>query len=418
MNNYKNKQSLPYDGKKVAILGYGIEGQDAEKFLKLCGAEITILDKKFNEKYLNELAKFDIVVRSPGVYRFLPQITEAERSGVVITSAVKMFFENCPGKIIGITGTKGKGTTSTLTYEILKAAGREVYLAGNIGKSMLELLPLLNSESYVILEMSSFQLIDLDLSPHIAVVLNITLDHMDWHKNKDEYINAKENIVRYQSTSDWAVINEEYETSKSFADSTKAGVVFFSKQKLESKFKEGLLLRGEHNLENIAAAVAVGRILKIDDNKILEVVRSFKGLEHRLELVGEVNGVTFYNDSFATGPQPTIAAINSFTESETLILGGSDKGLDYSELQSEIEKKNNVKNLILIGDIGEKIGKDIRGKNIISLGKISMAQIVKKAGEVTPKGGVVILSPAAASFDMFKNYKDRGDQFKRAVQSL
>lgn len=407
-----------YKNKKVAILGYGIEGLDAEKFLKSQGAEITILDKKFDKNYLSELHRFDIIVRSPGVYRFLPEIVEAEKSGVLITSAIKIFFENCPGKIIGVTGTKGKGTTSTLIYEILKADGRDVYLSGNIGKPYLELLPHFSKDSWVIMEMSSFQLIDLDLSPRIAVVLNITLDHMDWHKDKEEYVNAKKNIVKHQSSSDWAVINEEYGSSKGFSKDTKAKVVFFSKEKLEDKYKKDLLLRGEHNIENIAAAVAVGNILKINEKTIVNEIRNFKGLEHRLELVDTINGIAFYNDSFATGPQPTIAAINSFTEPETLILGGSDKGLDYGELRSQIEKRGNVKNLILIGDIGEKIGGGIKGKNIVNLGKTSMIQIVKKASEVTPKGGVVILSPAAASFDMFKNYKDRGYQFKNALEKL
>lgn len=410
MNNYKNK--------KIAILGYGIEGADAEKFLKSFGAEVTILDKKNDINYLKNLSKFDIIVRSPGVYRFLPEIIEAERNGTIITSAIKIFFENCPGKIIGVTGTKGKGTTSTLIYEILKADGRDVYLSGNIGKPYLELLSKLSKDSWVVMEMSSFQLIDLDTSPHIAVVLNITLDHMDWHKNRKEYVDAKKNIVSHQTSNDFAVINSEYETPKSFAINAKGKVVEFSRHALEAKFKKDLLLRGEHNLENIAAAVAVGGVLKIDDNKILKVVRNFKGLEHRLELVDEINGISFYNDSFATGPQPTIAAISSFTEPETLILGGSDKGLDYTELRIKIEEKDNVKNLILMGDIGEKIGKDIKGKNIINLGKTSMIQVVKKSFEMTHKGGVVILSPAAASFDMFKNYKDRGDQFKKAVKYL
>lgn len=404
--------------KKVAILGYGIEGKDAEKFLKKQGAKITILDKKFDENYLKGLKNFDVIVRSPGVYRFLPEIIKAEKEGVEVSSAVKIFFENCPGKIIGVTGTKGKGTTATLIYEILEKDKRDVHLAGNIGKPYLELLPKLTKESFVILEMSSFQLIDMEVSPHIAVVLNITADHLDWHKNIREYVDAKKNIVAHQASSDFAVINEEYKVPKSFAKLTKGKVVFFSKGKLEDRFKNKLLLRGEHNLENIAAATAVAEILKVGEDKILEAVRNFKGLEHRLELVGSALGRTFYNDSFATGPQPTIAAIRSFNEPETLILGGSDKGLDYSELRSEIEKRDNVKNLILIGVIGEKIGLGIEGKNVINLGKTSMIRIIEKAYEVTPKGGVIILSPAAASFDMFENYKDRGNQFKAAVLNL
>jgi UDP-N-acetylmuramoylalanine--D-glutamate ligase/UDP-N-acetylenolpyruvoylglucosamine reductase len=404
--------------KKVAILGYGLEGQDAQKYFKNLGVDVTILDKKFDEKYLENLNKFDIIVRSPGIYRYLPEIVNAEKEGVEITSALKIFFEKCPGKIIGVTGTKGKGTTSTLIYEILKNAGKDVYLVGNIGKPYLDILSKLSKDSIIVMELSSFQLIDMDRSPHIAVVLNITLDHMDWHKDKEEYINAKKNIVRHQSVSDWAVLNEEYEVSRNFAKLTKGKVEFFSKEKLESKYKEELLLRGEHNLENIAAAVSVSKIVGVDEDIILKTVRSFKGLEHRLELVGTINGVTFYNDSFATGPQPTIAAINSFTEPETLILGGSDKGLDYRQLRDEIEKRDNVKNLILIGQIGEKIGGGIKGKNIINLGKTSMIHIIDAAQRVSPKGGVVILSPAAASFDMFENYKDRGNQFKKAVQSL
>src|SRR3990172_6197208 len=160
---------MDYKGKKVAVLGYGIEGRDAEKFLKKREAEVTVLDKKFDENYLSDLASFDVVVRSPGVYRYLPEIIDAEKSGAQITSAIKIFFENCPAKTIGVTGTKGKGTTSTLIYEILKKAGRDIYLAGNIGKPFLELLPKLTNDSWVILEMSSFQLIDMDVSPHIAV---------------------------------------------------------------------------------------------------------------------------------------------------------------------------------------------------------------------------------------------------------
>jgi UDP-N-acetylmuramoylalanine--D-glutamate ligase len=409
-----------FAGREVAILGLGLEGKDLFGFLKKEKANITVFDRTLDgENYLaGGLNSYDIVFRSPGAYRFMLEILDAERNGVAISSAVKLFFRLCPGKIIGVTGTKGKGTTSTLIYEIMKKAGKDVYLVGNIGKPYLELLPKLTPESWVIMEMSSFQLIDLDASPHIAVVLNITQDHLDWHKDVREYLGAKKNIVRYQNKTDFAVINSDYATPKSFAKDTAGKVVFFSKAKLETKFKTDLLLRGAHNLENIAAAVAVGRILKISDLLIQKVVHNFKGLEHRLELVKTVKEVTFYNDSFATGPQPTIAAINSFTEPETVILGGSDKGLDFKDLRQMIQKKENVKNLILIGLTGWEIGGGIPGKNIINLGKTSMDQIVKKALEITPKGGVVLLSPAAASFDMFKNYKDRGEQFKIEVNSL
>ena len=404
--------------KKIAILGYGIEGRDVKRFLEKQRADVEILDVKFDKNYLRDLGRFNIVIRSPGVYRYLPELLEAEKNGVEISSAIKLFFDLCPAKIVGVTGTKGKGTTATLIYEILKKAGKDVYLAGNIGKPYLELLSVINSESLVVLELSSFQLIDLKKSPHIAVVLNVTQDHLDWHKDIDEYTGAKKNIVRYQSTSDFAFINEEYEIPKSFAEETKAKVIYFSGKTLNKKYRDGLLLRGEHNLENIAAAVFVADILKVDEAAILSVLQSFKGLPYRLELVDTVNGVTFYNDSFATGPQPTIAAIKSFTEPETVILGGSDKGLDYKELKQEIESRKNIKNLILIGEIGKKIGGGIKNKNIINLGKTSMNRIIEVACEVTPKGGVVLLSPAAASFDMFANYKERGSAFKKAVLAL
>ena len=430
MNDVKKKFGITLEpevqfvgfSKKVAILGYGLEGQDAEKYFKDLGEDITILDRKFDKNYLSNLNSFGIIVRSPGVYRYLPEIVKAEKSGVEITSAIKLFFEECPGRIIGVTGTKGKGTTSTLIYEILKNAGKDVYLAGNIGKPYLELLPKLTKESFVILELSSFQLIDLTKSPQIAVVLNITLDHLDWHKNKEEYISSKKNIVRYQTVSDLAVINSEYAVSRNFAKLTKAKVIFFDKRKLEEKCKKRLLLRGEHNLENIAASVYVSKILKIKEDVILKTIRSFKGLEHRLELVRQVKGVTFYNDSFATGPQPTIAAIKSFNEPETLILGGSDKGLNYDELGKVIGETKNIKAIILIGQIAGVIKKSIskfnyKGK-MLELGKTNMKKIVETAYQNTSNEGVVILSPAAASFDMFKNYKDRGDKFKEAVQNL
>lgn len=413
---------MNWNRKKVAIIGYGIEGQDAEKFLIKKGAEVTILDQKDNPDYLLGLEKYDVIVRSPGVYPYKQELVKAKKLGVRVTTPTHIFFDEFSGIVIGVTGTKGKGTTSTLIYEILKSSKFDVHLAGNIGKPMLELLPKLKKDSYVILEMSSFQLIDLPVSPNISVVLNITSDHMDWHKNNQEYIDAKKNIVKNQSISDWAVINNEYDIPKSFAKETKANLIFFNKNKLEDIYTQKLILRGKHNLENIAAAVAVAKILNIDTKIISKTVHNFKGLEHRLEFVREVNGIKFYNDSFATGPQPTIAAIKSFTEDITIILGGSDKGLDYKELGDVINNSKNIRNIILIGDTALKIKNSIKINNlklkIIMLGKPTMREIVKKAYEVAEKGDVVILSPASASFDMFHDYKDRGNQFKEAVNCL
>jgi UDP-N-acetylmuramoylalanine--D-glutamate ligase len=445
--------------KKAAVLGLGLEGKDLVKYLLGQNFEVTIFDKKeekeldlgdidkskikliTGENYLkNGLTGFDVIFRSPGVYRYIPELVEAEKAGVEISSAIKTFFSNCPGKIIGVTGTKGKGTTSSLIYEILKDSGKDVYLAGNIGKPYLELLNSLTKDSYVVLELSSFQLIDLTVSPHIAVVLNITQDHLDWHKDLKEYIEAKTNIVKHQKEDDFAVINTDYEIPLSFANKTKAKVLFFSRKKevegsyveegkiiLNTKDKvilgetKDLLLRGEHNWENITAAVCASFAAGADILSIKKVIFSFKGLEHRLELVGEYGGVNFYNDSFATGPQPTMAAIDSFKEPTTLILGGYDKGLDFSELGKQIAETKNLTNVILIGNLEDKLEKLIKRENysgqIIRMDKSPMEEIVKKAYSVTPKGGVVLLSPAAASFDMFLNYKDRGNKFKEAVRS-
>ncbi len=426
---------MDYKNKKIAVLGYGLEGKDVVDFLLKNGAKITVFDKQkiaesekninfvVGEDYLKQgLNDYDIIVRSPGVYRFIPEIVEAEKSGVVLTSPIKMFFDECKSKIIGVTGTKGKGTTVTLIKNILENGGKEAYLVGNIGKPYLEILDRLNNESIVVMEMSSFQLFDLHKSPNISVVLNITSDHLDWHKDQSEYVDAKKSIVMYQTKDDFAVINEEYEIPKSFAKLTKAKVILFSKTNLDDKYKKNLLLRGQHNLENIAAAVSVAKILDINDDVIIKTLSTFKGLEHRLELVDTVNGVTFYNDSFATGPHPTIAAVKSFEEQETLILGGSDKGLDYQELGREISNTKNVKNIILIGQVRDSLKGSLSESkyegNVFDLGTSKMSDIVKKSLEVTPTGGVVILSPAAASFDMFENYKDRGNQFKESVNKL
>lgn len=430
-----------FENKKVAVIGLGIEGRDAAKYLLDSGAVVTVFDKKEEKEldfsgidkdkinlvcgknYLEDLIKgFDYIVRSPGVYPFIPEISEARKNGTIVTSAIKIFFDQAPGKIIGVTGTKGKGTSSTLIYEILKTGGLDVYLAGNIGKSPLELLPKLNENSWIVMEMSSFQLIDMKVSPHIAVVLNITEDHLDWHKNHNEYVDAKKNIVKFQKQDDFAIINEEYGVTKDFAHLSDGQKVFFSKVKLDNKYKKDLQLRGEHNLENIAAAVETCKVIGVDEETIIKVVRNFRGLEHRLELVAEVDGVKYYNDSFATGPQPTIAAIKSFTEPETIILGGSDKGLDYKEFGEVVSKKENVKHVILIGETKLKIANSLKIANcklkIINLEKTNMTGIVKTAQKITDPGGVVILSPASASFDMFKNYKDRGNQFKDAVLNL
>ncbi len=454
---------INFENKKVAVLGWGINGLDAARYLARRKAKITILDAKekvdldfsgfdirhvdlrLGPNYLKKgLKNFDIIFRAPGVYRYLPQIVEAESSGVVITSAVREFFNTFDGTIIGVTGTKGKGTTSTLIYEILKESEKEVYLAGNIGSPILTLLSNLNKNSIVVLELSSFQLIDLNKGPHIAVVLNVTEDHLDWHKNRIEYVDAKKNIVRYLKDSDFAVINADYETPLSFVKEIKslAMTYYFSthrelpgcyiknstitlnwRDEITSVGVVGnLLLRGKHNWENVCAAVCASSLAGATIDSIKKTIYSFKGLEHRLELVDKVKSVTFYNDSFSTNPQTTIAAIYSFEEPLTIILGGSDKGLDYDEMGKEIAKAKNIRNVVLTGHIAGIIKKSLEvsrysGK-VVELKTKDMKAIVEKCFEITEKGGVVLLSPATASFDMFPNYKERGKEFKKAVKLL
>lgn len=447
--------------KKVAILGWGINGEDALEFLKDKNVQISIYDRKkikdlkfenshirgvdyyLGEDYLKKgLEEYDVIIRAPGVYRYLPEIVKAENSGVKVTSVTNLFFDLCPAKIIGVTGTKGKGTTSSLIYEILKKDGKDVFLAGNIGAPMLKLLPNLKPKSWVVLELSSFQLIDSNKSPHIAVILNITQDHLDWHKSEAEYFNAKTRILTYQKKRDYAVLAYDYKKVRKLKGSTKAKVYFFSsvkklndgayvnKEKIflkknNKKYTIGssrdLLLRGKHNWENVCASVCAGWLTGAKVSSIKKAVFSFKGLNHRLEQIRVKSGIIFINDSFSTNPQTTVAAIKSFSQPITIILGGFDKKLDYGQMAQEL-RKSSVKNIILIGDIANKLRVSIKKAgfqgSIYNLGYSDMESVVAKAYEISNSGSVVLLSPATSSFDMFKDYKQRGDVFRSEVNKL
>lgn len=463
---------MNFNDKKVAILGFGIEGKDVYNFIKDKGSRIWICDKKSKEEidltgvksdvnfilgdnYLNNLEQFDIVFRSPGIHFLHENIQKALNAGVKVSSATKLFFELCPAKIIGVTGTKGKGTTSTLISDILKKEFEKlnnneydekskVWLGGNIGEPLLTKLSEINKNDFVVYELSSFQLQDLDISPHIAVVLNITSDHLDVHKNNQEYIDAKKKIVANQREDDYAVINADYLTSFEFATLTKGKTCYFSRKKwvdcgayVNSDRKiilvtdnqeqeicdtKKLQLRGEHNWENICAAVTASYLAGASINVISEVAENFRGLEHRLEYVGDIDSVKYYNDSFATGPDPTIAAIKSFNEPIILILGGRDKGLEFSGLGKTIVNSK-VKAVVLIGELSSKLEKIIKNCDIdkkIEIVKVAdgMEMIVKESAKLAKAGDVVLLSPAAASFDMFLSYKDRGNQFKSVVKNF
>lgn len=456
---------------RIAILGFGREGQSLFSFLRTHPryrhAEIWVLDKnehakipreiprRLGERYLEGLSAFDLVFRSPGVPYMTRELARARKAGVRFSSPTQLFFEEAAlrgAKIIGITGTKGKGTTSTLTYRILEKAGKKVFLAGNIGVPALDIVPKLDRASLVVLELSSFQLIDLKESPLIAVVLMVTSEHLDWHMNLREYAAAKKNILRFQSPRDYAVIAEEYPRSKSLALRAPGTVFTFSKKKKVERgawvergafwFSDGkraqkicpvsdLWIPGFHNLDNTCAAIAVAKILGIGVSTIRSAIRGFRGLEHRLELVKKVRGVTYYDDSYATTPETAAVAIQAFENPKVVILGGSGKGSDFRRLGKTISASKSVKAIIGIGVEWPRIRASIKypaytnataGKQVASIkiieGCRNMREIVRAAAAAAAPGDVVLLSPACASFGMFKNYTDRGEQFRKQVRSL
>lgn len=449
--------------KKIAILGIGVEGLSLVEFLKKQGAHITILDEKEEKKHEKEeiakikslhvpilygkrvfsnLSEYDIIFRSPGIKRNQEALVDAEKHGAIITSQTQLFFDLCPCPIIGVTGTKGKGTTSSLIYEMLKAEGLDSYLGGNIGNPPISFLEKLTPDSKVILEMSSFQLQDLNNSPHIAVMLMTTSEHLDYHKDVYEYIDSKRNIVRFQTASDYAIVNKDYPASNE-SDNHSSGKIYkvsrdqevdqgcFVKNDavyLRMSGKEekvvdtkNILLPGRHNLENVCAAVTASILAGAALKSIVSVLKTFKGLEHRLELVRTVQGVRYYDDSFSTTPETAIAAIEAFNAPEILILGGSFKNSDFTQLGKTISEAPNIKAIIGIGIEWERIKSEVRNKKLgarIIEGCKSMGEVVQKASSLATLGDVVLLSPACASFGMFKNYKDRGNQFKEEVNSL
>lgn len=457
--------------KKVAILGVGVEGVALAVFLYDKVGELFLLDKqtpaelskgdyikeldailtkdnvfyKFGNDYLSKLDSFDIIFRSPGISILNQNLVAAKERGVTISSQIKLFFELCPCKIIGVTGTKGKGTTSSLIYDILTASLKNtdlsVYIAGNIGYPAITLIPKLKKDDIVILELSSFQLMDLEKSPEIAVITNLTIDHLDYHKDEDEYRNSKLNIIKYQTEEDYSVINKKAADQFGLRNKTKSQIKYFSREdigdvvvkRVDNEFavvlssldeiickEKEVKLLGVHNLENIAAAVLVSEILKIDHGTIKNVVKNFKGLPHRLEFIAEIKGVQYINDSFATNPEPTLAAIEAISAKKVLILGGSSKGADFSLLADKITESN-VSAAVLIGSEGKKIHEALEkaGFNGQTLsGGTTMDEIVQKAATVAEEGDTVILSPACASFGLFDNYKDRGEKFRIAVKNL
>lgn len=439
---------------KIAILGFGLEGKSLLKFFKKSPrfkkADISVLDKKLDKNYLKNLEQFDIIFRSPGVPYNLPEIQKTVKKGVKFSSATGLFFEEIrkmvrrgastelsrmsSPQVIGITGTKGKGTTATLLYKILKACpeqGRRVYLAGNIGKPAIEILPKLKKNSIIILELSSFQLQDLNQSPDIAVILDIFPDHLDSHKNFKEYLNAKTNIAKFQRKNDKIFYFNDNKYSQWIAEKSQGKKIpvksSISGRSDLQKLKENIQIPGEHNIKNAVMAASVALSLGCPKEKILNTIKKFKGNEHRLELVKKIKGISFYNDSASTNPQTAAAAIRAFNEPKILIAGGKDKNLNYSPLAKAL-KNSNTKLLIIFGENKKKIAKAIfriKNKELIIMEAKNLKTAVKiayKTAKLLVASGypliTILFSPASASFDMFKDYKERGEKFKEIVKKL
>ena len=453
-----------YKGKTVAILGLSIEGIDSAHFFHSEGARIWCCDRRTKEElgdtygelvpfaegfqlgkgYLEKLERFDIIVRTPGMSLRLPELIALQKKGKDITSQTKLFFSLCRAPIIGVTGTKGKGTTSTLIAKMLEAAGITVWLGGNVGTPILSKVRKIKQSDTVVLELSSFQLEDCRQSPHIAVVLKTTQEHLanqdnlasNFHESRETYVEAKKSIVRYQKRTDVAILNADDPTSTSFAGETPARIEYFSRtdwsaaafvkhqtvylRKEKMCNLSEIKLRGVHNLDNVAAATLAARAVGVSMSAIRQTATTFEGLEHRLETVRTVGGVLYINDSFSTVPETAIAAIESFTKPIILIAGGSEKGSDFTQLGEAIAS-HPVKVLIAIGLMTGRIVKAAKDAGFaakIITGARSMHEIVSLARGEATTGDVVLLSPACASFDMFKNYKERGKLFKHEVSLL
>ena len=453
-----NKKLEKYNNKlkesNIAILGLGVSNIPLLEYLYELGCNVTVFNTKeldsnliekldnLNVKYyigenaLDNLKGFDIIFRSPSILPTRKELVEASNNGSIITSEVKEVLNLCPCKVIGITGSDGKTTTTTLINEILKANNYTTHLGGNIGTPLFTKINEMKEEDIIVLELSSFQLMDFDISPNISIVTNISENHLDIHKDYEEYIEAKKNIFKYQDNTGVLITNLDNEITNKFKSNGETR--YFSRSKKIDKgfYTEGkhiyynneiiidtkdIKLRGVHNYENICTALSA-TIDLIDLDKSIEAIKKFNGVEHRLEFIKEINGVKWYNDSVSSSPTRTIAGLYSYEEDIVLIAGGYDKNLDYTPIAKPILEK--VTKLILLGDTKEKIydavtnlNKEVN-KNIEIYKCNTLQEVVNTALKVSISNEVVLFSPASASFDMFKNFADRGEQFKELVNNI
>ncbi len=431
----------------IAIAGYGVEGEENYRYWAADSANnIVIADESDAPKYplpegvgailgegaFQKLDGFDLVVRTASLPPFRIK-TDGK-----IWSATNEFFAKCPAPIIGVTGTKGKGTTSSIIAALFEASGRKVWLVGNIGIAALSVLSEIKAEDIVVFELSSFQLWDIETSPHTAVVLLIEPDHLNVHKDMEDYVHAKGGIARYQKDTDLCVYHPTNLQTKRVADESVAikkiryavsedgGVFvadgFFRTNDMTIAPVDALQLRGDHNKDNACAAITVAINHGLSNKTIEQGLRNFKGLPHRLEEVRTLDGVEYYNDSFSSAPAATIAAVKAFENPEIVVIGGTDKGSDFSELSDVLKAKASIKEIVLIGEIRHKLKDIFLNSGVTAPLTIfdgqTMPEIVTYLHNQAVAGDVVILSPACASFDMFRDFYDRGTQFREEVLAL
>ena len=406
---------------KIALLGYGKEGKSAEKYFKdKFNAEIDIFqDFTFDGIKVKDYSSYDIILRSPSV----PPLELPNES-----SLTRYFFDHCPCPIIGVTATKGKGTTCSFIKSLLDAEGEDAYLVGNIGNPAIEILDKLTPTSVVIYELSSFQLWDVTKSPHIAILGQLEPDHLNIHKDYADYLNAKANITKFQTENDYLIYFKENPETIKIAGTSKAHKIPYPFP-IPTEVAEAITLPGVHNQNNCIAAIAAiaslknispDEYLRDNLNTILEGLKNFKGLPHRLEYLREINNVKYYDDNFSTNPSSTRVAINAFPDDNlVVILGGRDK-TDYKDIPEiyEILNAPQVKKVVLIGESGHELAKRYQDDRFILAKSLEEAITTAKDEAEKLAPAIVVMSPAAASFDMFENVYDRGEKYKLLINNL
>ncbi len=442
---------------KIAVLGYGVESQSTCAYLKKHGfSNVTVFDTRtyvdtiegypcvFAEDALKQLVTMEVVFRTPGISYNHPNLVAARDAGVEITSQVEYFLQHAKGMTIGVTGTKGKTTTSTFMHHLLHEAGKDVHLIGNMGNGMLDVLDGLTEESISLMELSSFQLMGCRYSPHIAVALAVTPEHLDYHLGLEEYYEAKYNITAHQSSGDILIVYKDNHVSHSYGEKSKATVYSISPQgevdqgaylkqehtilkwnsQVEPISFEGFSLPGKHQRINAMPGLLIARLLGISVEKIEAAMKSFGGVEHRLEHIGQVHNVEFYNDSAGTTPEAATAALRAMSKPTWMILGGSEKGVDFDQFAKDVLGEKHLQGIFFVGgSSGPRIRTaiEIAGGEELDIPLISLDHFRDLPAtwyEYVQPGEVILLAPAAASFDEFENYKQRGECFRSMAKGF